>query len=314
MKLQYANRQMRMVSDSMTVVCAILFAVFAFRFLYVGQCDIIALMHFISQNDASPMSLFGGILICVLIISLPALFLIYLIHYPTSLRALAWYPSFSLLAGFTSCDIVDCNQLKWNLWMPAIFLVLSLLAQGGVNLVREYRNERNTLLYYLTWNFVLMIVPIVFTLFLSNQNIEIHKTLKAERVLQERKYDDVLDLSFEDNKDTPLMTAMRALILSKRGALKETISCYPVVAWEGKKKSESLLPPNCAVTRLYRTDEIISKHLGYVRADDKMPVRRFLEKAMEMELEKDTIEDSPRPYMPRLQNYYDVALMLDQEE
>lgn len=301
-----------MASGSITAVCAILFALFAFRFLYYDQRDLVALLHFTSQSDATPISLLPSTIICILILSLPAMLLTTTIHYPTRIRVLAWYPSYAILSMLTCYEINAEGEICWSIMLPVLYLLLTVVLQCLSKVVSEYRNERNTLIYYLTWNFILMMIPVVITLCISNQDIALHKTLTAERLLHEGKYEEVLKLSSAEDYNTPLLTAMRTVVLSKQEMLnEEELLKVPISAPEGKRKSESLLVPRNSLTAVYGTEDIISRHLGYARKDPQMPVRHFLNKAMEMEQQKDTVEGSPRPFMKRLKNYYRMALILD---
>lgn len=301
-----------MASGSITAVCAILFAFFAFHFLYFDQRDLVALLHYTSQSDATPISLLPSTIICILILSLPAILLTKTIHYPTRIRVLAWYPSYAILSMLTCYEVNTEGKICWSIFLPVLYLLLAVMLQCLNKVISEYRNERNTLIYYLTWNFILMTIPVVFTYCMSNQDIALHKTLTAERMLHEGKYEEVLKLSSTDDYNTPLLTAMRAVVLSKNDMLnEEELLVVPVSASEGKRKSESLLVPRNPITAVYGTEDIISRHLGYVRKDPRMNVRHFLNKAMEMEQQKDTIEGNPRPFMKRLKNYYRMALILD---
>lgn len=314
MRSRYDNKKLRRVADIVSVACALFYVVFALRYLCFYQRDILALQHFVSQSDASSFSAFGSALICIIVFALPALALQKLRYYPVTLRALAWYPSFSALSLITSCSIANDGQVEWSFIGGILFCIISILAQFCTRFVRPYSNEHRTIPFYISVNALFLIFPVLLTFMTSNTDISTHNALKSERLLQQGKVEECLNVGRTERWNTsPNLTSVHALVLSRQGILTEDIIGIPCHSDSMYRPSESLIPKCTPVSEIYGTLHKVNQHLGYTRKNDKISVRSFLIKAMEKEAEVDTSALNPRPFLKRLRNYYIASLIVDND-
>lgn len=209
-----------------TKLCAtLLFALFSFLYLYCMQADLLACFQYILSDGLTSYSpLVGGLIITLLLVFLGEL-LAYACPLPTPFVALSYFPSAVLLAvisgGTPKSDGIGFAASGWT-WVAVTVVVVGvcmlLLRKYASYLVQDkYRytdSWPNALLFFLMFAFVGKV---------GNTNDRLHYQLKAESLLNDECYDEILEMRPGSTGMSPAFHAIRALALSQDQRLGEEL-------------------------------------------------------------------------------------------
>ncbi|MBR6629029.1 MAG: hypothetical protein IKL03_03590 [Bacteroidaceae bacterium] len=211
---------------SISVLCAVLFAIFSFIYIYVFQGELLALMQdHLSGGVTQSNTFLTAFLLTLLLGGLQ-----WLINRNSKLHgrweALSYIPSCILLALVT--DVNDGTMLysasKW-LWSIPISILLYI---GVVWLNRMMTGVRKRDFFGLLWpNLLAFTLLFVFTAQVSNHAPAPHMELAAWHYIHDSKYDKVLEVGSKSDDYNPELTALRNLALAKTGQLGERLFHYP---------------------------------------------------------------------------------------
>lgn len=261
------------------VVCAILFFVFTFLYLFDFQADVLAfIQHVLSDGVTRYNRIIGAVLITLL------LWIIQVIVFASSricgyFHALTYLPSLLLLAVLT--DVTD--NLKHEsylgnwLWLfPLIILVYSAVLW----VIRQYEvihiKDRVTATYKLLWsNVLLMTAMFVITSQIGNNDKLFHYRLHMENELISGNVKDGNLVGAREEETDSSLTLLRVWTLSKRNELGEKLFNYAL-----KGKSDAMLPNHRSVSLLMVPDRNLYKDLG-IYFKEKMQPKQYLIKLHE---------------------------------
>lgn len=211
---------------SISVLCAVLFVIFSFIYIYVFQGELLALMQdHLSGGVTQSNTFLTAFLLTLLLGGLQ-----WLINRNSKLHgrweALSYIPSCILLALVT--DVNDGTMLysasKW-LWSIPISILLYI---GVVWLNRMMTGVRKRDFFGLLWpNLLAFTLLFVFTAQVSNHAPAPHMELAAWHYIHDSKYDKVLEVGSKSDDYNPELTALRNLALAKTGQLGERLFHYP---------------------------------------------------------------------------------------
>ena len=211
---------------SISVLCAVLFAIFSFIYICVSQGELLALMQdHLSGGVTQSNTFLTAFLLTLLLGGLQ-----WLINRNSKLHgrweALSYIPSCILLALVT--DVNDGTMLysasKW-LWSIPISILLYI---GVVWLNRMMTGVRKRDFFGLLWpNLLAFTLLFVFTAQVSNHAPAPHMELAAWHYIHDSKYDKVLEVGSKSDDYNPELTALRNLALAKTGQLGERLFHYP---------------------------------------------------------------------------------------
>lgn len=211
---------------SIRILCAVLFAIFSFIYIYVFQGELLALMQdYLSKGMTQNNSLVTAFLLTVLLMLLQ-----WFINRGSKLHgyweALSYIPSCALLALLT--DVNDGTMLysasKWLWGIP----ICTLLYIGVVWLNRMIVSIRKTSFCGILWpNMLSFSILFVLTAQVSNHAPAPHMELAAWNHLHDNNYEKILEIGRRSDDYNVELTALRNLAMAKSGQLGERLFHYP---------------------------------------------------------------------------------------
>ncbi|MBR1388251.1 MAG: hypothetical protein IJ569_01360 [Prevotella sp.] len=242
MNYNHPNRYSSTVS--IRLMCAIVFLLFSFVWLYCFQADLMAAAQYVLSGGITH---YQRLLATVIIMT--CLQLLQLIIYAAAkLRkrshALTYLPSMLVLAMITDISQdIDVN-FSWGAWWWAfplvivVWLIVVVLARGLQDI--EPDNESCGLFSRAMWiNMLTMALLIIGVALISNTNAVFHYRMKAEALLLDGRPELALRVGEKSLESDANLQMVRMFALSQTGHLGERLFHYPVVAG-----SSAMLPTN----------------------------------------------------------------------
>ena len=256
----------------MKIVCAILFLVFTFCFLYCYQADILTVgQHVLSKGQTHYDRTIGAVLITIVLYLLQ--FGIYsFTKLDRRAHALTYFPSLLILAMITdiSTDIDRGLSLGVWLWVFPFLLVLYAVCVWLLRRFQPYEPDTNSsgLFSRMMWINVLAMAFMFFLVGLvSNHNDVFHYRMHAENAML---HDDFKEASWVGQKaqatDSSL-TMIRAYALGRQGLLGSRFFKYSLIG-----TSKVLLPDGVTTRLLLYPENKFYKSLGVVLMPRKSPM------------------------------------------
>lgn len=246
----------------MQVVCAIVFCVFSFVYLFCFQTDILAVaQHVLSKGMTHYNRLIGSIII-TFVLQLLQLGIYALTKLHRRTHALTYFPSILLLLIIT--DINQNIDLHFSfgawIWVFPLLIVLYVLVLFLMKKIQPYEPDVSSkgLFSRMMWiNILQMCVMFFFLGCLSNSNDLFHYRMKAEHCLLDKDYTGALEVGVGTMKTDSSLTMLKIYALSRQNQLGEHLFEYPLVG-----RSKALLPNGITVkSMMYPLDSIYS-YLG----------------------------------------------------
>lgn len=207
-------------------VCAVLFALFSFLFIYCFQGELLALM----QDHLSDGMTKSNRLLAALIITALLMLLQWVVNRYSKLHgsweALSYIPSCLFLALLTDVDdgtmLYSISQWLWG--VP----VCILLYCGVVWLNHAMIGEHKSSFFGMLWpNMLTFSLSFVLIAQISNHAPAPHMELAAWGYVHDGKYDEVLEVGKRSDDVNAELTALRNLAMAKTGKLGNRLFCYP---------------------------------------------------------------------------------------
>lgn len=219
------NKRFR-YDKSLRILCALLFAIFSFTYIYTFQGELLALMQDYLSEGVTTSNTFVAALIITLLLSLMQWGINRMSKLHGRWEALSYIPSCALLALIT--DVNDGTMLysasKWLWGVPLVVIVYI----GVVWINRMQRSvKRNGFFSLLYPNLMVFSLLFVFTAQVSNHAPAPHMELAAWRYLHDNRYEDVLKVGKRSDDYNMELTALRNLAMLKTGTLGEQMFHYP---------------------------------------------------------------------------------------
>ena len=256
------------------VVCAIVFVLFSWCWLYYFQFDLLTMAQHVLSGGLTHYSRFWG----ALVITVALLFLqnlVYkLIRLNKSFYSLTYFPSMLALGMITNIAPDPEGGITHDLsgWIAIIIL----LAWGGVAFMatklQELDDEQNpNILSRSTWvNLLIMVLMMMIVAGVGNTNAVFHYRMRAERCLLDGDYDGALAAGKKSLECDDNLVMLRMHALARKDALGEKLFEYKVCG-----TSKTILPTDSSALLLYPTDSIY-KFIGAIPAH-KMEPMHYLE-------------------------------------
>lgn len=241
------------------LLCAIVFCLFSFLWLYFFQSDTIAYgQHVFSKGRTVYSPLTGALLITV---SLQVLQLVVygFIRLERRWHALTYLPSFLLLAIISDIDEKTTGHLSLGHWCWVLPLLLVLWGVAvwlsyGFQLAEGSRQNRCQTAWV---SLLTMGLLIVLTAAFANTNAVFHYRAHIEHCLQTGRVDEALATGRRSLETDESLTMLRASALARKGLMGERLFEYAV-----KGKSVDLLPLEGRSRCLMLPADSIYKYLG----------------------------------------------------
>jgi hypothetical protein len=260
----------------MKIVCAILFIVFTFCYLYYYQADILAVgQHVLSNGQTHYGRTIGAILITIVLFLLQ-LGIYALTRLEKRSHAVTYFPSLLILAVIT--DISPDIDLHFSfgawLWVIPLLLIFYVFIVWGSRLLQPYEPETKSvgLFSKVMWiNVLTMSIMFVMVALISNHNDVFHYRMRAENCLVEKDYAGALKAGENSLATDSSLTMIRAYALAKEGKIGDKLFQYPVVG-----SSKVLLPDGLTTKLMIYPESDVYKDLG-IWLKQKMPPLGYLQ-------------------------------------
>lgn len=201
-------------------------------FLYFIQGDLLAEAQYVYSNGLTTYSILFGAIILTVVLLIVSRVMNILFHYPSELYVLSYLPSFLLLSVITSVNIdafCDFTFGEWIWLFPLVLVVYFILILLIIPKLEHFkRKSSNNYFTKLIWkNSLIFLLLSLLTASVSNTNNVIYYELKAERLILNGKYDDVLEVGAKSLETSRRLTELRMYALAKTGRLCDDLFDYP---------------------------------------------------------------------------------------
>ena len=282
------------------LMCAIVFCVFSFSFLYWFQADVLAVAQHVLSNGLTKYKPFLGAFVITLVLQAIQIIIYSLIRLQKRFHALTYLPSMLILGFITDVNSdIDLQHSigHWYWVFPLVILIwlgVALLAKQVQEV--EPDNEPLHLLSRPMWiSMLLMALLIIGVVSVSNTNAVFHYRMSAESRLIEGDYAGALELGKKSLESDEHLQMIRMYALNMTGQLGEKLFSYPTPG-----KSEDILPvEGKSRFAMYPTDSLY-KTLG-AKPKAGMTVAKYLE----LMLRRDSVDDK------KIADYQLCGLLLD---
>lgn len=268
----YLKKQRNDSAMTIRVVCAIVFILFTWCWVYYFQCDLLAMAQHVLSNGLTHYNRVVG----AIVITVVLMFFQNLVHKYTRLNksfySLTFFPSMLLLGMLT--NITPDPEGGINHGFSGWLAIFVLIAWGCVSYVstklQELDDDANpNILSRSMWvNLLLLVFQMMITAGIANTNAVFHYRMRAERCLLEGDVDGALRTGKKSLECDEPLVMLRMHALARKDALGEQLFEYKVCG-----SSKSILPTNDSIPTLllYPVDSIY-KFIGAVPAYKMEPM------------------------------------------
>lgn len=272
--MSYRKYRKKNYNDSaMTVhvVCAIVFVLFSWCWIYYFQHDLLAMaQHVLSGGLTHYNRLIGAVVITITLLLLQR-FVFKLIRLGKSFYALTFFPSFLSLGMITNIVPEPDGGInhQFSGWLGILLLLLWGGAYYMATKLQELDDEPNPNVFSRTmWvNMLILVFMMIITAGVGNTNAVFHYRMKAENCLLHGDLDGALiagkkSLECDDN-----LVMLRMQALARKDALGEKLFEYKVCG-----SSKTILPTDSQSTLLLYPVDSIYKYFKAVPAYKMEPM------------------------------------------
>lgn len=271
-----ARNTQRDNSTLMKTICAIVFILFTFIYLYCFQADLLtAEQHVLSGGTTHYDRTVGAILI-TLILYLVQLGISRLTFFPGSLYALTYFPPLLLLmlltAFYNGCDSFHLSYI-W-LFIAVVLAVVYAIVCFFYNKRRAFINSlslsRNNFFDCFWKNMLIFALMTMMVCVGGNTDEVFHYRLRVERLLAENDYYGALQVGNKSLNTDESLTMLRIYALSRTRMLGERLFEYPLSG-----KANALLPDDKNIKCMFYPESEMFKQLG-IRKKGRMKPMEYL--------------------------------------
>lgn len=216
----------RPYNTSLRIICASLFAIFSFLYIYMLQGELLALV----QDHLSQGKTTNNALATASIITLLLMIIQYLLAKVSKLHsryeAFSYLPSCIILALIVKVDsTLSYSWVQWGVAMLVVAAVYMLVVWIDRNTTPQKRETK--FLELLTPNLGVMVTLFMFTGWYGNSNPAQMMELAAWKYTHDGDYNKVLSVGQKSEDCNAGLTALRNLALAKTGQLGDKLFSYP---------------------------------------------------------------------------------------
>ena len=261
------------------MVCAVVFFLFSFCWLYLFQADSLAVVqHTLSKGQTRYNPLVGAVIITVI------LFIVHqgvyaMLRTKRITHALTYFPSFLLLALLSSLGVSNSGHVTMGMggWLfPLLLVVWGGLVWLCIQLHKCEENSRPDVFFSRpTWiNLLMLCVMMMMVSIIGNTNAVYHYRAHAEVALRDGHVDEALRVGARSHETDESLTMLRLYALSQQGLIGDSLFSYAIAG-----TSADMLPQlNGSHSHLliYPADSLWA-HFGALKPTDGMTVHDYLD-------------------------------------
>ncbi len=270
--MNYNRRSKNSSTTGVHLMCATVFVLFSFCWLFFFQQDVLAMaQHVLSGGLTHYNRLVGAILITAVLYILQ-IGVYNIIRLNRIAHALTYGPSF-LLLGILS-DVTEksggfvMHETSW--WLIIFVLIVWLLAVFLARMIQEVGNDDKAgFISRSMWiNMAVMAVLTLLVPWIGNSNAVFHYRMKVEQCLKDGDVDGALMAGRESLESDEHLLMLRMYALARKGELGERLFEYPITG----NSSQMLPTDSLSCMMLYPVDSMY-KFIGARPATRMAPVR-----------------------------------------
>ena len=260
------------------IVCAVVFCLFSFCWLYFFQADVIAVAQHVLSGGVTTYDKTVGAVLITLALQFLQLLVFAVTRLARRTHALTYFPSMMALGWLSSS--LECPDAWW--WAaPVAFLAWAFAVWLSRQLLPFENDTKHPTGFFSrrTWlNVLQMTAMMVGVALVANSNAVYHFRAHAESALMEGDNDEALRVGGRSLETDVSLTMLRIFALARQNQIGERLFSYPV-----RGTSADMLPLRGSRSRLLMMpDTLIWDCLGR-RPDSLMTVRQYIDS-----LERDT--------------------------
>ena len=277
--MNYNHPQKKNSALATIVVCALVFFVFSFSWLYLFQADVLTVaQHQLSGGKTHYSPVLGALIITVVLsIVQQGVFIVTRLSRRT--HALTYFPSMLLLAILSSVGPTFVENKSMGAWawaIPVLMVVWIVLVWLSKQLLPFDNDgkEPTGLFSQRVWiNMIMMVMMMLFVGLTSNTNAVYHYRTHAEVALTKDNTEEALRVGQRSLETDVNLTMLRLYALSTIDAVGDSLFTYTV-----KGRSSDLLPLKNSHSHLLMLPESkLWKHFGGRWPLSTMTVERYLD-------------------------------------
>lgn len=244
------------------VMCAIVFCIFSFAYLYFYKADLLAVSQHVLSNGATRYDALIGAVLITLCLQLLQVGIFAVSGLSKRTHALTYLPPFLVLAIITDISYDADHALCFSDWWWIALLFLGLWAgvvyMSKMLLPYEPEPVSNGLFSRLMWiNLFVMALMMFLVGVIGNGNAIFHYRMKAESCLLKGNYDGAARAGIHSLESDANLLMVRVYALSRKGILAETLFSYPITG-----SSNDMIPADRGVQCLMYPNDSIYRYLG----------------------------------------------------
>lgn len=285
--MNYRKKKQEGSAITIRVVCAIVFILFSWCWLYYFQNDLLMMaQHVLSHGITHYNRLVGAVGITFVLYLLQ-----HLIHKVTHLNksfyALTYFPSMLALGMLTGIvpDPAGGITHMFSWWLIIVYLLLWGGCTYFFTKLQELDDDPNPhILSRSMWmNLLIMVLLMVLTVSVGNTNAVFHYRMRAERCLLEGDVDGALAAGKKSLECDEHLVMLRMQALARKDAIGDKLFEYKVCG-----NSKSILPTDGHSTLLLYPVDSVYKFMGAAPAYQMEPMH-YLELVQHHVLCKDSV-------------------------
>lgn len=242
------------------VVCAIVFCLFTFPYIFYYQTDILAVSQHVLSGGATHYNRDIGAVVITAVLLLLQMAVAALTRLSGSRHALTYFPSMLILAIATSPDFESDGSIGFGVWtvLAPLLFVAWILEVFVARRVPYGRPSGKGMSARALWvNTLTMCAMFMFVGVTGNSDDVYHYRMRAENCLLHGDIDGALETGANSLRTDSNLTMLRAYALAQKGALAEELFTYPVSG-----KGRNLIPMTTGTYCLMYPTDSIYRFLG----------------------------------------------------
>ena len=260
---------------SIRLMCAIVFLLFSFCWLFFFQAEVLAMtQHVLSGGVTHYNPILGTLIICCGLMALQMLIYSF-IRLKQRFHAMTYLPSMLILAILTNVSLeVDGDSdhvISWWLYITILVLWLVLIIVARIYQELEEDDSYHLFSRPMWVNMLLMALMMMGVAWMGNTNAVFHYRMKAENSLLKGDFDGALEVGKMSLESDENLMMIRMYAMARKDSLGDCLFKYPISG-----NSSQILPTDSlSRVMLYPTDSIY-RFLG-ARPAKRMPPVHYLE-------------------------------------
>lgn len=258
-------------------ICAIVFILFTFIYLYCFQADVLSMEQHVLSGGTTHYDRTVGAILITLILCLLQLGVNKLTGFVGVLYAMTYFPSLLLLAVLTAANHNFGTSTFSGRWLLIASLLLIIFICFSIFYKRksfpsDISFSKENMLGNLWKNLLLLAIMFIATCSVGNNNDIFHYRLRIERLLNTKDYTKALAVGAKSDGTDGSLTMLRAYALSRNKQLGERLFEYPVA----RGGSRTLLPNGKDIKCMFFSENEIYKYLGIRKKGNMKPMEYLL--------------------------------------